>query len=193
MVQSYIPTILIVVISWVSFWMDVDSVPGRTTLGVTTLLTVSSKSAGMKATKSNHQQRPQEALLLHKKASIAKTKKTFWLMICDHSIKIGLDALRGTLMTNKTEIEFQYRPRAYYLGLVILEINKFVKMVKFMKEKVRKNIGLLGPRKKHARGQKVLSQLSTSRNFAQKPLHLFILASPPSSLLRGPWDYFVIF
>ena len=78
MVQSYIPTILIVVISWVSFWMDVDSVPGRTTLGVTTLLTVSSKSAGMKATKSNHQQRPQEALLLHKKASIANTtKKTF--------------------------------------------------------------------------------------------------------------------
>ena len=60
-------------------------------------------------------------------------------MICDHSIKIGLDALRGTLMTNKTEIEFQYRTRAYYLGLVILEINKFVKMVKFMKEKVRKN------------------------------------------------------
>ena len=33
MVQSYTPTILIVVISWVSFWMDVDSVPGRTTLG----------------------------------------------------------------------------------------------------------------------------------------------------------------
>ncbi|KAK8385914.1 hypothetical protein O3P69_010575 [Scylla paramamosain] len=46
LVQSYLPTILIVVISWVSFWMDVDSVPGRTTLGVTTLLTVSSKSSG---------------------------------------------------------------------------------------------------------------------------------------------------
>ncbi|KAF4521543.1 hypothetical protein B566_EDAN009511 [Ephemera danica] len=38
LVQSYLPTILIVVISWVSFWMDVNSVPGRTTLGVTTLL-----------------------------------------------------------------------------------------------------------------------------------------------------------
>eukprot|EP00095_Tigriopus_kingsejongensis_P006491 maker-scaffold676_size113663-snap-gene-0.28 protein:Tk06491 transcript:maker-scaffold676_size113663-snap-gene-0.28-mRNA-1 annotation:"glycine receptor subunit alpha-2-like" len=49
MVQSYVPTILIVVISWVSFWMDVDAVPGRTTLGVTTLLTVSSKSAGLNA------------------------------------------------------------------------------------------------------------------------------------------------
>ena len=46
MVQSYLPTILIVVISWVSFWMDVDSVAGRTTLGVTTLLTVSSKASG---------------------------------------------------------------------------------------------------------------------------------------------------
>jgi len=46
LVQSYLPTILIVVISWVSFWMDVDSVPGRTTLGVTTLLAVSSQSSG---------------------------------------------------------------------------------------------------------------------------------------------------
>ena len=45
-IQVYGPCMLLVVISWVSFWMDVDSVPGRTTLGVTTLLTVSSKSAG---------------------------------------------------------------------------------------------------------------------------------------------------
>ncbi|XP_047487839.1 glycine receptor subunit beta-type 4-like [Penaeus chinensis] len=49
LVQSYLPTTLIVVISWVSFWMDVDSVPGRTTLGVTTLLTVSSKSSASPA------------------------------------------------------------------------------------------------------------------------------------------------
>jgi hypothetical protein len=46
LVQSYLPTMLIVVISWVSFWMDVDSVPGRTTLGVTTLLTMSTKASG---------------------------------------------------------------------------------------------------------------------------------------------------
>ncbi|XP_008474882.1 glycine receptor subunit beta-type 4-like [Diaphorina citri] len=45
LIQSYLPTILIVIISWVSFWMDVDSVPGRTTLGVTTLLAVSSQSS----------------------------------------------------------------------------------------------------------------------------------------------------
>jgi len=46
LVQSYLPTMLIVVISWVSFWMDGDSVPGRTTLGVTTLLAVGSQSSG---------------------------------------------------------------------------------------------------------------------------------------------------
>ena len=33
-------------ISWVSFWMDVDCVPARVTLGVITLLTVSSQVSG---------------------------------------------------------------------------------------------------------------------------------------------------
>ncbi|UYV66107.1 GLRA3 [Cordylochernes scorpioides] len=47
LVQSYLPTILIVVISWVSFWLDVDAIPARITLGVTTLLTISSKGAGI--------------------------------------------------------------------------------------------------------------------------------------------------
>ncbi|UYV62328.1 hypothetical protein LAZ67_2000111, partial [Cordylochernes scorpioides] len=49
LVQSYLPTILIVVISWVSFWLDVDAIPARITLGVTTLLTISSKGAGIQA------------------------------------------------------------------------------------------------------------------------------------------------
>lgn len=43
LVQSYLPTVLIVVISWVSFWLDVEAIPARITLGVTTLLTISSK------------------------------------------------------------------------------------------------------------------------------------------------------
>ncbi|KAG0437889.1 hypothetical protein HPB47_017242 [Ixodes persulcatus] len=49
MVQSYLPTVLIVVISWVSFWLDVESIPARTTLGVTTLLTISSKGSGIQS------------------------------------------------------------------------------------------------------------------------------------------------
>jgi hypothetical protein len=32
LLQHYLPTALIVIISWGSFWLDVDSVPGRTTL-----------------------------------------------------------------------------------------------------------------------------------------------------------------
>lgn len=29
----YVPSILLVVVSWVSFWLDPNAVPGRTTLG----------------------------------------------------------------------------------------------------------------------------------------------------------------
>ncbi|XP_022235020.1 glycine receptor subunit alpha-1-like [Limulus polyphemus] len=47
LVQSYLPTILIVVISWVSFWLNVEAIPARITLGVTTLLTISSKGSGI--------------------------------------------------------------------------------------------------------------------------------------------------
>ena len=43
-IQSYLPSILIVAISWVSFWMDIEAVPGRISLGVITLLAVSSQT-----------------------------------------------------------------------------------------------------------------------------------------------------
>ncbi|KAK3915325.1 pH-sensitive chloride channel 2 [Frankliniella fusca] len=35
----YVPSILLVVVSWVSFWLDPNAVPGRTTLGTSTMLT----------------------------------------------------------------------------------------------------------------------------------------------------------
>ena len=38
---------MLVVVSWVSFWLDPHAVPARVALGVTTLLTISSKSAGL--------------------------------------------------------------------------------------------------------------------------------------------------
>ncbi|KAI0216798.1 Glycine receptor subunit alpha-2 [Lamellibrachia satsuma] len=51
--QTYIPSVLIVSLSWLSFWVDKDAVPGRVTLGVTTVLTMttqlsSSKTSNMK-------------------------------------------------------------------------------------------------------------------------------------------------
>ncbi|XP_047477965.1 glycine receptor subunit alpha-3-like isoform X2 [Penaeus chinensis] len=47
--QTYVPTILIVSISWVSFWLDPNAVPGRVSLGVTTLLTLTTLASGTRA------------------------------------------------------------------------------------------------------------------------------------------------
>lgn len=41
--QTYIPSILIVALSWVSFWVNKDAVPARITLGVTTVLTMTTQ------------------------------------------------------------------------------------------------------------------------------------------------------
>ncbi|XP_063068005.1 gamma-aminobutyric acid receptor subunit gamma-3-like [Engraulis encrasicolus] len=43
-IQTYIPCILTVVLSWVSFWINKDAAPARTTLGITTVLTMTTLS-----------------------------------------------------------------------------------------------------------------------------------------------------
>ncbi|XP_041357667.1 glycine receptor subunit alpha-2-like [Gigantopelta aegis] len=48
-VQMYIPSILIVTLSWISFWLTVNSVPGRISLGVLTVLTMTTQSSGVNA------------------------------------------------------------------------------------------------------------------------------------------------
>merc|ERR1711953_1332677 len=45
MFQTYIPTCLIVKMSWISFWIKPEAVPARVTLGVTSLLTLSTQHA----------------------------------------------------------------------------------------------------------------------------------------------------
>jgi Neurotransmitter-gated ion-channel transmembrane region len=35
----FMPSILLVAMSWVSFWLDPNAIPGRTTLGTSTMLT----------------------------------------------------------------------------------------------------------------------------------------------------------
>ena len=43
----YVPSCMLVIVSWVSFWLDSRSVPARVALGVTTLLTMSTQTAGV--------------------------------------------------------------------------------------------------------------------------------------------------
>ncbi|XP_068222619.1 glycine receptor subunit alpha-4-like [Palaemon carinicauda] len=43
--HTYIPTCLIVIMSWISFWIRPEAVPARVTLGVTSLLTLSTQHA----------------------------------------------------------------------------------------------------------------------------------------------------
>uniref|UniRef100_A0A914CT09 Glutamate-gated chloride channel n=1 Tax=Acrobeloides nanus TaxID=290746 RepID=A0A914CT09_9BILA len=49
LLQLYIPSFMLVMVSWVSFWLDKDSVPARVTLGVTTLLTMTTQASGVNA------------------------------------------------------------------------------------------------------------------------------------------------
>ncbi|KAL4230217.1 Glycine receptor subunit alpha-3 [Mactra antiquata] len=49
LIQVYVPSILIVILSWVSFWLDIDAVPARISLGLLTVLTMTTQSAGARA------------------------------------------------------------------------------------------------------------------------------------------------
>ncbi|CAL4066208.1 unnamed protein product, partial [Meganyctiphanes norvegica] len=49
MFHTYIPTCLIVIMSWVSFWIKPEIAPARVTLGVTSLLTLSTQHAKSQA------------------------------------------------------------------------------------------------------------------------------------------------
>lgn len=49
LIQMYIPSLLIVILSWVSFWINIDAAPARVGLGITTVLTMTTQSAGSRA------------------------------------------------------------------------------------------------------------------------------------------------
>ncbi|KHN80184.1 Glutamate-gated chloride channel, partial [Toxocara canis] len=49
LLQLYVPSTMLVIVSWVSFWLDRTAVPARVTLGVTTLLTMTTQASGINA------------------------------------------------------------------------------------------------------------------------------------------------
>lgn len=46
-IQVFLPSVLIVILSWVSFWINVDAVPARVSLGLLTVLTMTNHSVGI--------------------------------------------------------------------------------------------------------------------------------------------------
>lgn len=47
LITIYIPCCMLVIVSWVSFWLDANAVPARVSLGVTTLLTMATQTTGI--------------------------------------------------------------------------------------------------------------------------------------------------
>ncbi|XP_070197043.1 glycine receptor subunit alpha-2-like isoform X8 [Littorina saxatilis] len=48
-IQIYVPSILIVALSWVSFWLDLEAIPARVSLGVLTVLTLNTHGSTIQA------------------------------------------------------------------------------------------------------------------------------------------------
>lgn len=48
-IQVYIPSILVVILSWVSFWINIEGSPARVSLGLLTVLTTTTMSASARA------------------------------------------------------------------------------------------------------------------------------------------------
>jgi hypothetical protein len=49
-IQFYVPSMLIVILSWVSFWLNVDASPARVSIGLLTVLTTTTQSTAINAT-----------------------------------------------------------------------------------------------------------------------------------------------
>uniref|UniRef100_A0A1I8HWS8 Neur_chan_LBD domain-containing protein n=2 Tax=Macrostomum lignano TaxID=282301 RepID=A0A1I8HWS8_9PLAT len=47
LIQYYVPSTLIVILSWVSFWISIEAVPARISLGVMTVLSMTTQSMGL--------------------------------------------------------------------------------------------------------------------------------------------------
>jgi hypothetical protein len=49
LIQVYVPSMLIVILSWVSFWINVEASPARVSIGLLTVLTMTTQSTGANA------------------------------------------------------------------------------------------------------------------------------------------------
>ncbi|XP_064636586.1 glycine receptor subunit alpha-2-like isoform X2 [Lineus longissimus] len=47
LIQTYIPSVLVVVLSWLNFWLDVHATPARISVGCLTVLTMATQASGI--------------------------------------------------------------------------------------------------------------------------------------------------
>jgi len=96
LVQMYIPSVLVVMLSWISFWLNVNAVPGRISLGVLTVLTMTTQSSGVNAS------------LPH----VSYTKAIdIWMSVCLMFVFFALIefAVANVLMRKDTNKGFKFR------------------------------------------------------------------------------------
>ena len=48
-IQVYVPTTLIVILSWVSFWLNIEATPARVSMGLLTVLTMTTQSSSARS------------------------------------------------------------------------------------------------------------------------------------------------
>ena len=49
LIDTYVPSTIIVIISWISFWINPDTAPARVALGITTVLTMTTLISSARA------------------------------------------------------------------------------------------------------------------------------------------------
>ncbi|XP_064637213.1 glycine receptor subunit alpha-1-like isoform X2 [Lineus longissimus] len=49
LIQTYIPSMLVVLLSWLNFWLDIQATPARISVGCLTVLTLATQSSGVNA------------------------------------------------------------------------------------------------------------------------------------------------
>ena len=47
MLTTYLPSFLVVLLSWLSFWIDFESAPARTSLSILTILTITTQTSAL--------------------------------------------------------------------------------------------------------------------------------------------------
>lgn len=47
LIQIYMPSTLVVIVSWISFWLNIEASPARVSLGLLTVLTMTTQSTGI--------------------------------------------------------------------------------------------------------------------------------------------------